>query len=162
MNYMAWKRRKFLYLAFEILGEFLLSRAVTRGGVWIGNWIYWTLTFVKSFSVFTSRCLIAASNGGHSPCSGFPNCPWPQLSASHFSQCDRNCTENVSSIIVCSLVAGETNVSPELFPSNGCCTVAFLHSCYLALWTSSCDILKMLPVGGVGIQAGRSGVKVIQ
>jgi hypothetical protein len=27
----------------------------------------------------------------------------------------------------------ETNVSTELFPSNDCCTVACLHSCYLAL-----------------------------
>jgi hypothetical protein len=25
------------------------------------------------------------------------------------------------------------NVSTELFPSNGCCTVASLHSCYLAI-----------------------------
>jgi hypothetical protein len=25
------------------------------------------------------------------------------------------------------------NVSPELFPSNGCCTVVCLHSCYLAV-----------------------------
>jgi hypothetical protein len=30
-------------------------------------------------------CLIAAFNGGRSPCSGFPDCPQPQLPASHSS-----------------------------------------------------------------------------
>jgi hypothetical protein len=34
--------------------------------------------------VFTSRCLIAASNGGRSPYSGFPN--YPRTSATSFSQ----------------------------------------------------------------------------
>jgi hypothetical protein len=33
--------------------------------------------------------------------------------------------------LTCSLVARET--STELFPSNGCCTVARLQSCYLAM-----------------------------
>jgi hypothetical protein len=40
----------------------------------------------KVLSVFTSRCLLAAFNGGRSPFSGFQNCPRPQLPASHFSQ----------------------------------------------------------------------------
>jgi hypothetical protein len=40
----------------------------------------------KVFSVFTSRCLVAASNGERSSSSGFRNCPQPQLPASHFSQ----------------------------------------------------------------------------
>jgi hypothetical protein len=40
-------------------------------------------------------------------------------------------TENVSSIIVCSLFARET--STELFLSNSCSTVAWLHSCYLVV-----------------------------
>jgi hypothetical protein len=40
----------------------------------------------KVFSVFIGRCLTAASNGKRSPCSGFRNCPRPQLPASHFSQ----------------------------------------------------------------------------
>jgi hypothetical protein len=31
---------------------------------------------------FTSRCLVAAPNGGRSSTSGFPNCPRPQLPAS--------------------------------------------------------------------------------
>jgi hypothetical protein len=38
-------------------------------GVWIGNWIYSTH---KAFSVFTSRCLVAASNGGRFSSSWFP------------------------------------------------------------------------------------------
>jgi hypothetical protein len=41
--------------------------------------------------------------------------------------------ENTASIIVCSLVAGGTSVSTGLFPSNSCCTVPCLHSCYLAI-----------------------------
>jgi hypothetical protein len=40
----------------------------------------------KVFSVFTSRWLVAASNGGRSLSSGFPNWPVPQLPVSHFSQ----------------------------------------------------------------------------
>jgi hypothetical protein len=40
----------------------------------------------KVFSVFTSRYLVTASNGGRSPSSGFPNCPRPRPPASHFSQ----------------------------------------------------------------------------
>jgi hypothetical protein len=30
----------------------------------------------QSVTVFTSRCLVAASNGGRSPSSRFPNGPW--------------------------------------------------------------------------------------
>jgi hypothetical protein len=37
----------------------------------------------QSVTVFTSCCLVAASNGKCSPSSGFSNCPWPQLPASH-------------------------------------------------------------------------------
>jgi hypothetical protein len=78
--------------------------------VWVQtcNCIYWTLklettnnygsltelhtpkiaitTTHKVFSVFTSRCLLAASNGRRSSSSGFPNRPWPQLTAPHFTQ----------------------------------------------------------------------------
>jgi hypothetical protein len=53
---------------------------VTIDVVWIGNQIYWTE--LQSVTV-TSRCLVVASNGGHSPCSGFMNCPQPQLPTSH-------------------------------------------------------------------------------
>jgi hypothetical protein len=72
--------------------------SVTIDKVWIGNWIYSTITLVttnnydsipefhnpkitvttahiKSSHFFTSRCRVAASNGGCSPSSGFPNCP---------------------------------------------------------------------------------------
>jgi hypothetical protein len=37
----------------------------------------------QSARVFTNRYYVAATNGGRSPCSGFPNCPRPQLPASH-------------------------------------------------------------------------------
>jgi hypothetical protein len=36
------------------------------------------------FLSLTSRCLVAASNGGRSPSSSFPNCPRPQLPASSY------------------------------------------------------------------------------
>jgi hypothetical protein len=39
----------------------------------------------KVFSIFPSRCFVAASNSGRSP-SRFPNCPRPQLPASKFSR----------------------------------------------------------------------------
>jgi hypothetical protein len=44
------------------------------------------ITVTAPHSVFTSRCLVAAFNGGrfHSP--GFSNCPRPQLPASHSLQ----------------------------------------------------------------------------
>jgi hypothetical protein len=70
---------------------------VTIDRVWIGNQIYWTLTLVTTnnydslaewhskdhynysthevFSAFSSRCFVAASNGGRSTSSGFPNSP---------------------------------------------------------------------------------------
>jgi hypothetical protein len=37
----------------------------------------------KSVTVFNIRCLVAASNGGRSPFSGFPICRRPQLPACH-------------------------------------------------------------------------------
>jgi hypothetical protein len=46
---------------------------------------------------------------------------------------DTDGAEHVSSIIACSLVAQGNNLFTELFTSNGCCTVACLHSCYLAV-----------------------------
>jgi hypothetical protein len=56
------------------------------------------------------------------------NQPTTELQSSLYSPgTDR--TENVSSVIACS----PNNMSTELFPSNGCCTVVCLHSCYLAM-----------------------------
>jgi hypothetical protein len=43
----------------------------------------------QSVTVFTSRCLVASSNGGRSPSSGLPNCPRPQLPASHSNSSER-------------------------------------------------------------------------
>jgi hypothetical protein len=61
-------------------------------GDWIGNWIYWTLTdprlevittvsLIHTYVLRSSQSaifiglLVASSNGGRSPSSGFPNCP---------------------------------------------------------------------------------------
>jgi hypothetical protein len=79
---------------------------LTRDVVWICNFIYLTFTSVTTNNYgshwvspeitattahiksprSSSRCLVAASNGGRSPTSGFPNCPWLQLLVSHCSQ----------------------------------------------------------------------------
>lgn len=88
----------------------LLSRVwVNIYGVWIANRMYWSLKHIATinnyesltelrtpketvttahivFWVFTSRYLIAASNGGRFPSSEFPNSPPPQEPASHFLQ----------------------------------------------------------------------------
>jgi hypothetical protein len=70
---------------------------VTIGWVWIDIRIYctlkqlvtpldeslWDTTGFHGVTVFTSRCLLAASKHGRSLSSRFPNCPRPQLSASH-------------------------------------------------------------------------------
>jgi hypothetical protein len=86
----------------------LLSRdRVNIDGVWIANWIYWTLTdpwlqviitvslihtlytaLVHTLRVFSDCCvftclLATAFNGGRSSSSGLPNCPRPQLPVSH-------------------------------------------------------------------------------
>jgi hypothetical protein len=67
---------------------------VTIDGSWIGDWIWlldtgrdytshFTITHTSVHShVFTSRCLVAASNGGRSPSSEFLNWPRPQLPTS--------------------------------------------------------------------------------
>jgi hypothetical protein len=65
--------------------------------LWYSAWLHFTVhyythththTSVHSH-VFTSRYLIAASNGGHYPYSGLPNFPRPQLPASHSNSSQR-------------------------------------------------------------------------
>jgi hypothetical protein len=48
-----------------------------------------TIGHIRSFQsvrVFTSHCLVVASNGRCSPSSGFPDCPQPQLPTSFSKQ----------------------------------------------------------------------------
>jgi hypothetical protein len=67
---------------------------VSVEGFWIDDWIYWILMcrveYISRFTIahslastVSNRCSVAASNGRHSHSSGFPNCPQPQISASH-------------------------------------------------------------------------------
>jgi hypothetical protein len=79
------------------------SDRVTIDGYWIDNRIYWTardytlqFTFTRQCpqSRLHCRCLVAASNGGCSLSSGFPNCPRRQIPASHSNisqQLNPNC-----------------------------------------------------------------------
>jgi hypothetical protein len=99
------------------------------------------------FSVFTSRCLVAASNGGRSRFSGFPNCSPP---TTHFPQLELS-TDSTTGLLVISILRRHgpqrkslfhycvfsrcrgNNLLTELLPNNGCCTVAYLHRCFLAM-----------------------------
>jgi hypothetical protein len=47
---------------------------------------------ISTHKVFTSRCLVAVSNGGRSPSSGFQDCPRPRLPASS-NNCNSQLTE---------------------------------------------------------------------
>jgi hypothetical protein len=70
-----------------------------------------THTHISVYShVFTSRCLVGASNSGHPPSSGFPNCPRPQLPASH-----SNSSQQLSPS--CSLTNSITNLATHQ-PTN--------------------------------------------
>jgi hypothetical protein len=84
-------------LQFHKLFEHIVPYFVTRQRVWIDTWVYWTLVtkgnsnsftelhtpkvtvttaHIKIFSVFSSRCLVAAYKDGHSLFFGFPKCPF--------------------------------------------------------------------------------------
>jgi hypothetical protein len=78
----------------------VLSRVwMTIDDVCIRDWIYWTLWYSAwlHFTVhssvhsqcFTSRRLVAASNGGRFTSSGILNCPRSQLAASHSNSSQR-------------------------------------------------------------------------
>jgi hypothetical protein len=62
--------------------------------LWNSAWLHFTFyycthTHSVHSHVFTSRCSVAASNGGRSPYSGLPNCPRPQLPASRSNSSQR-------------------------------------------------------------------------
>jgi hypothetical protein len=84
-------------LQYNPLFQLILSCVwLTIDGVWVGNWIYWTLTDISYYSaianshtlqfitartkssqsaVFISHCTVTVYNSGHSHYSGFPNYP---------------------------------------------------------------------------------------
>jgi hypothetical protein len=66
-------------------GITVLSRAVSKST--INPWQHYYTSVHSHF--FTSRCLVAVSNGGLSPTSVFPNGPRPQLPASHSNSSQR-------------------------------------------------------------------------
>jgi hypothetical protein len=82
----------------------------------------------KVLSVFTSHCMVAASNSGRSPSSGFPNCPQPQLPASHFSQpqLSTDSTNNCQSQSQSHIATDGQSVSLDVEPQ----TVWQLRSCF--------------------------------
>jgi hypothetical protein len=94
---------------------------VTIDGVFLHTYTY---TCVHSH-VFTSRCLVAVSNDGRSPYSGFPKYPRPQLPVAH---CNSSQRLNFSSSLTDSL----TDI---LSHSNS--TNFSLHSTQLTLTNNS-------------------------
>jgi hypothetical protein len=129
------------------------------------SWIFFlqiTITHRLVFwvKVFNSRCLVAASNNGNFPSSGFPNCPRPQplqlstdwpimATGPRYISLDAgrtgNTTSNSCSLIACVSVAAitwrlpgrclVTDVFTEQFHSNGCLlcwlyTSGFQQTCH--------------------------------
>jgi hypothetical protein len=97
--------------------------------LWYSAWLnftihYYTHTSVHSH-VFISRCLVAASNGGRSPSSGFPNYTRPQLSASHSNSSQRL---NLSSFLTDWLTQSLTNQVTQLNSTQLLLTVLLIIS----------------------------------
>jgi hypothetical protein len=93
--------------------------------------------------VFTNRCLVAASNGGRSPSSGFPNFPGPQLPASN-SNSSRQL--NPSGYLTNTSTSSSLNNSADVFVSVGVPTWFLLgHSLATAV---VCRAIFLLLGGG--------------
>jgi hypothetical protein len=56
-----------------------------------------------------------------------------QLPVSHFSQLQLSTGHKKRLFHYCVFSRCRGNVSTQLFPSNGCCTIACLHRCYLVV-----------------------------
>jgi hypothetical protein len=85
----------------------------------------------QSVTIFPSRCLVAASNSGRYASSRFPNCPRPQLPASHSNSSQRL---NTSSYVINSVNHQPTQlnaVTDQLTPLHS----TPLHSTPLSDWT---------------------------
>jgi hypothetical protein len=80
-----------------------------------------TTAYIKVFSVFASRCSVAAFNGGRSPSSEFPNCPRLQLPPSHFSQLQLS-TDSTVEVKVTLQLTGNHSVSLGVEPHLGLMT----------------------------------------
>jgi hypothetical protein len=110
----------------------------------------------QSVTVFTSRCSVVASNGGLSASSGFPNCPRPQLPASHSNSSEQL---NSSGYLINSLTHQPTtdtvlarptcNISaPQKTPFLCCSAIVAVETCLFAepLLTIGCCIIAYFAV----------------
>jgi hypothetical protein len=121
--------------------------SVTRDEIWIGNRTYWTLTLMTTnnyaslIELHTPKSTVTAVHTNSSQ--SLLVIAWYQLpmmvvplplgsqtapSLSYQLFASHNWLFHYCVFSRC-----QGNVSTELFPSNSCCTVTCLHSCYLAV-----------------------------
>jgi hypothetical protein len=116
---MWWRDYRPVLLMIRFIGLFYTAHDYT---------LQFTITHNSVHSnVFSSRCLVVASNDGNSASSGFPNCSWSQLPASHDNSSQRL---NLSSSLP-DLIQSLTNTTShycciQLLPWKHDC----LQSCY--------------------------------
>jgi hypothetical protein len=83
--------------------------------------------------VFTSRCSLATSSVGRSPSSGFPNCPWLQLPASHINSLQQNRSTSLTQLTFTDCPAYNVLVrTARRTPFHYCCAVVAVEICLFA------------------------------
>jgi hypothetical protein len=122
-----------------------LPTAAARVRVRTGMWGLWTKRHWGRFSPSTSVSLanhstsfsiITITQGWHNRPIGGLSAEWTQLDSTPTTPIlwPRNGPHRKHPFHCCVFShCRRNNVSTELFPSNGFCTVACLHSCYLAI-----------------------------
>jgi hypothetical protein len=90
----------------------------------------------QSATVSTSRCLVAASNGGRSPFSGFPNYPRPRLTVSDSNSSRLNCSSPLTHQPITTTQSHVTTDGQS----------ASLSWCQAPIWGQRADLYYCLPV----------------
>jgi hypothetical protein len=133
---------KFFWLSTFRRSSYVTS-SLTRG--WVRR--LQLLLVLASAVIFRYSCLrfkVPITWRARSPCLFSPGTWWPGYTPKHWvpfssppttrrATVEVFDTENVSSIMTCSLVPRETTCPQSCTPSNGCCIIACSRSCYLAM-----------------------------
>jgi hypothetical protein len=96
------------------------------------------------FTAFTSRYLVAASNGGRSSASEFPNCPRPQLTVHIYHNCKSQLKVKVKARVTLQLAVYHQSVrfganplethDQRFFQLNSCCQRPYVTSSLTRRW----------------------------